>query len=275
MFCAVLCSILIYFFPRRTESLKKAAKTAAEGMLTYYTGDEPGDVAGNLPDPYFWWECGAMMGTLIDYWYYTGDEEYNELVTQALMHQAGPEKNYEPLNQTSALGNDDQAFWGMAVLSAAEYAFPNPPKDEPQWLALAQAVFNSQVVRWNNETCGGGLNWQVFPMNKGFNYKNTISNGGFFNIASRLARYTRNETYAKWADDTWDWVQAMGLVSDSYQFFDGTDENNNCSRVNHIQWSYNTGIFLQGAANMYNYVSISRVSEQSARPKELGEVSAS
>lgn len=197
-----------------------------------------------------------MMNTLVDYWYYTGDDEYNEKVTQALLHQVGSDKNYEPENQTKALGNDDQAFWGFAVLSAAEYAYPNPPDDQPQWLALAQAVFYSQVGRWNNETCGGGLNWQVFNWNRGYNYKNTISNGGFFNIAARLARYTNNDTYANWAVTTWDWVSAMGLISDSYQFFDGTDENNNCSNVNHIQWTYNAGTFLMGAAHMYNYVSV-------------------
>lgn len=264
--------MLIYLPFLAAESLKKAAKTAAEVMLSYYTGDQPGDVPGNLPDPYYWWECGAMMGTLVDYWYYTGDDEYNELVSQALVHQAGPEVNYEPLNQSSALGNDDQAFWGMAVLSATETAFPNPPDDEPQWLALAQAVFNSQLARWNNKTCGGGLNWQVFPFNLGFNYKNTISNGGFFNIAARLARYTGNQTYADTAIRTWDWVSEIGLISDTWQFFDGTDENNNCSNVNHIQWSYNIGVFLVGAAHMYNYVSLSGVSGQLIRPKERDEV---
>ena len=196
-----------------------------------------------------------MFGSLVDYWYYTGDDTYNEITTQALLHQVGPEQNYEPPNQTSALGNDDQAFWGMAALSAAEYAYPNPPEDKPQWLALAQAVYNAQVSRWNNETCAGGLNWQVVTYNKGYNYKNTISNGGFFNIASRLARYTGEEMYAEWAVKMWDWVEAMGLFSPTYQFFDGTDEDLNCTNVNHIQWSYNAGIFLMGAANMFNYVS--------------------
>lgn len=42
------------------ESIKKAAGRAAWDMMQYYTGNETGDVPGNLPDPYFWWECGAM-----------------------------------------------------------------------------------------------------------------------------------------------------------------------------------------------------------------------
>jgi hypothetical protein len=34
------------------DSIKSAAKTLASGMTQYYTGDRPGDVPGNLPDPY-------------------------------------------------------------------------------------------------------------------------------------------------------------------------------------------------------------------------------
>lgn len=225
-------------------------------MLTYYTGNRTGDVPGNLPQPYYWWEAGAMFGALVDYWYYTGDTTYNEVTTQALQFQVGPNNDYMPPNQTKTEGNDDQAFWGMAALSAAEVKFPNPPEDEPQWLALAQAVFNTQVARWDQSTCNGGLKWQIFTFNNGYNYKNTISNGCFFNMAARLAMYTKNATYADWANKMWDWVGGVGLMSPQYQFFDGTDDTQNCTSVNHIQWSYNAGVFLYGAANMYNYVRI-------------------
>lgn len=33
----------------------------------------------------------------------------------------------------------------MTAMSAAETNFQNPPSDRPGWLALAQAVFNTQV----------------------------------------------------------------------------------------------------------------------------------
>lgn len=223
-------------------------------MVKYYTGDQPGDVPGNLPDPYFWWEAGAMFGALIDYWHYTGDDEWNDITMQAMLHQVGRDKNYMPLNQSSTLGNDDQAFWGMAVMSAAENKFPNPPDDKPQWLALAQAVFNGQATRWDDDTCGGGLRWQIFKANKGFHYKNTISNGCFFNIGARLATYTGNDTYAKWAERAWDWMEAAGLISSSFQAYDGTDANENCTGINHIQWSYNNGVLMAGAAFMYKFV---------------------
>lgn len=83
-----------------TDSIKKAASTAAYGMVKYYTGNKTGDIPGNLPQPYYWWEAGAMFGTLIDYWFYTGDTTYNDITTQAMLFQVGPSDDYMPPNQT-------------------------------------------------------------------------------------------------------------------------------------------------------------------------------
>jgi len=199
------------------------------------------------------------MGVLIDYYYFTLDDTYNDIVTQAMLFQVGPNDDYMPPNQTKTEGNDDQSFWGMAAMSAAEQKFPNPPADQPQWLALAQAVFNSQALRWDTTTCNGGLRWQIFTFNDGYNYKNTISNGCFFNLASRLAVYTGNSTYADWANKAYDWVFTVGLGSPDYNFYDGTDALAGCTSIDHLQWTYNAGVFLLGAANMYNFVRMLRM----------------
>lgn len=166
-----------------------------------------------------------------------------------------------PPNQSKSLGNDDQAFWGMAAMSAAEANFPNPPADKPQWLSLALAVFNSQTVRWDTTSCGGGLKWQIFTFNNGYNYKNSISNGCYFNLGARLAMYTGNATYAEEADKMWDWVRTVGLISNEYFVYDGSDDTLNCTELNHIQWSYNAGVFLYGAATMWNFVSTAEAFE--------------
>lgn len=147
--------------------MKEACKTIAKNMVSYYTGYRPGDVPGNLPDPYYWWEAGAMFNALIDYWAYTGDDQWNEITTQGLVHQAGDSGAFMPANQTRTEGNDDQGFWAFAAMSAAERNFPRPPGDGPDWLAMAQAVFNTQAHRWDDEHCGGGLRWQIFPWNGG------------------------------------------------------------------------------------------------------------
>jgi len=235
------------------ESIKNAAATIAFDMMSIYTGNNTGDVPGNLPAPYYWWECGAMFGTMIDYWYYTGDTSYNDVTSQALLFQTGPNDDYMPPNQTKSEGNDDQGFWAMAAMSAAELNFPNPPSNQPQWLALAQAVFNTQAARWDNTTCGGGLRWQIFTFNNGYTYKNSISNGCFFNLGARLAQYTKNDTYAQWAETTFDWIQSIGLLDANNYIYDGSDDTINCTQINHIQWTYNAGIYMLGAATMYNY----------------------
>ncbi|KAL1862731.1 hypothetical protein Daus18300_008375 [Diaporthe australafricana] len=226
----------------------------AEDMMSFYTGHESGQTPGLLPDPYFWWEGGALMGALIDYWYYTGDDTWNDITHQGLLFQVGPDDDYMPPNQTMTEGNDDQGFWGMAVLSAAEYQFPDPPASKPQWLALAQNVFDTQAARWDTAQCGGGLRWQIFMWNNGFLYKNSISQACFFNMAGRLALYTGNHTYAMWANRIWDWmVDVQFLHDDSYYIYDGAFVSDNCTQVTPFQWTYNAGAFLHGAAAMYNY----------------------
>ncbi|KAI0003963.1 glycoside hydrolase family 76 protein [Xylariaceae sp. FL0662B] len=235
-------------------SVKSAASSIAYGMVKFYTGNNTGDVPGNLPDPYYWWHAGAMFGTLIDYWAFTGDDSYNDITFQAMQHQAGDDKDYMPKNQTKSEGNDDQGFWAIAAMTAAEMNFTNPDPDQPQWLALVQAVYNEYISRWETSTCGGGMRWQIFTFNNGYNYKNSVSNGCFFNIAARLARYTANDTYSDWANKIFEWEQGVGFINDKFNVLDGAGNGGgeNCSAVNQAQFSYNAGLFIYGAAHMYN-----------------------
>jgi 3-methylcrotonyl-CoA carboxylase beta subunit len=48
-----------------------------------------GGYPGILYPPYYWWEAGAMFGTLLDYWHYTGDDQYNDMVREGLIHNFG------------------------------------------------------------------------------------------------------------------------------------------------------------------------------------------
>lgn len=101
-----------------------------------------------------------MWGALIDYWHYTGDTTYNDVLSAGIQHQVGENFDMMPANWSQSMGNDDQAFWGMTAMSAAETNFPNPTDPTaPGWLALAQAVFNTQAVR-PDATCNGG--WVYF-----------------------------------------------------------------------------------------------------------------
>ena len=193
------------------------------------------------------------MAALIDYWVFTGDDRWNDDVMEGMQFQVGDESDYMPRNQTKVEGNDDQGFWGLAAMTAAEYKFTDPPDDKPSWLGLAQGVFNTQASRWDTEHCGGGLRWQIFSWNEGYDYKNTISGGCFFALGSRLALYTGNDSYAEWAERTWDWTRGVGYIDDDYQVYDGARIGDNCTALTPYQWTYNAGAFLLGAAAMYNH----------------------
>lgn len=158
-----------------------------------------------------------------------------------------------PENQTLTEGNDDQGFWALSAMTAAEMGFKNPDTTGVQWLAAAQAVFNEYAWRWDNSTCSGGLRWQIYTFNNGYDYKNSVSNGCFFNIAARLARYTGNTTYADWAETIYDWMTDVGFIDDDYNVYDGASDTDGCTEIDQAQWTYNAGIFLEGSAAMWNY----------------------
>ena len=90
-----------------SDSFKAAAKLCAYNMMTFYTGNQTGQVPGLLPQPYYWWEAGAMFGQLIHYWNLVGDSSYNDVVKQALLFQIGDQDNYMPQNQSKDLVSAD------------------------------------------------------------------------------------------------------------------------------------------------------------------------
>jgi mannan endo-1,6-alpha-mannosidase len=163
-------------------------------------------------------------------------------------------------------GNDDQAFWGFALLSAAEQEmpngiFPSTPVSSLSWLQLAINLFANQISRWDNSSCGGGMKWQIYPANTyGYDYKNSIANGCAFAMAARLATLVPEENksyYVNWANVIWNWSTATGLVNDKlspWEIYDGLgDDRQNCSgSPQTTRWSYNIAVYLAGSAAMYN-----------------------
>ncbi|RYP16373.1 hypothetical protein DL765_005153 [Monosporascus sp. GIB2] len=79
--------------------------------------------------------------------------------------------------------------------------------------------------------------------NNGYDYKNSTANGCFFNLGARLARYLDNQTYAEWAEKTWDWVGGIGLMDDNYSTYDGRHIQYNSIDINGAQFSYNSAVF--------------------------------
>ena len=239
------------------DSVCSAATLITNGIMDYYEGTRYGGTVGLFQQPYFWWEAGEVFGGMIDTWAWCDNTTYETIIYDALMVQKGSSANYVPANQSTTEGNDDQAFWGLTVMEAAERNFTNPPSDEPGWLALSQAVYNTMLSRWDTANCDGGLRWQIFQWNSGYDYKNTISNSCLFTMAARLARYTQNDTYIDTAEMVWDWLMDVEFIqnkSDGYAIYDGANiGTDNCSTYDTYTWSYNYGILMAGTAYLYNF----------------------
>lgn len=82
-----------------------------------------------------------------------------------------------------------------------------------------------------------------------------IANGCFFNIGARLARYTGNTTYSDWAEKTWNWWAGVGFLdAETYAIYDGADVADNCTDLHKAEFSYNSAVWVLGAAYMWNHV---------------------
>jgi len=82
------------------DSLAAGAKTALDGMLSFYQGQEPGQIPGifNQAQGYYWWIAGAAWNVspdlharltrqaVMQYWWLTNDTSYNNLVMDAMMY---------------------------------------------------------------------------------------------------------------------------------------------------------------------------------------------
>ncbi|KAJ4191877.1 hypothetical protein NW767_010784 [Fusarium falciforme] len=249
------------------DDILKTSKSLAADLIKFYHGNETGQAPGLLPQrttktkdddvTYYFYQSGAFMSTYIDYWQLTGDETYNDLVMQGILHQVGQNEDFIPANQSLNAANDDQSIWAMAALTAAEYGFPDPPKDEPQWLDLAESVFESQRLRWDAEvekkTCDGGLRWQIAFSNNGYDWKSAEANTFFFSLSSRLARQTGNKTYVEYAEKVWDWLYDIELIDhDTFAVYDGSSVKSNCTQISKVQRSGAASSLALGAAYMYN-----------------------
>jgi mannan endo-1,6-alpha-mannosidase len=238
------------------DSVKAAAKAVVGNIISIYNGNSSTGIPGVFGQPYYWWESGLAWDSLINYWALTGDGTYNDAVSEGLLFQVSPAMDFMPANQTKSEGNDDQSTWALAVMTAAENSFPAPASaNGTSWLQLAENVFNSQVARWDDKTCAGGLRWQIFTFNNGYNYKNTLSSGNLMQLAARLAKYTGNQTYTDWAEKISQWSFEVGLVqNETYSVYDGTQTTSNCTSINRIQWTANLGTYLSAYAYLANAV---------------------
>ncbi len=255
--------------PSCSASIKAAAKDVAFDLMSYYKGNQSGEVLGVL-DPEaikwsFWWADSAILwSTMIDYWRYTGDDTYNAVTVEALTAQNGLDAPdgvpFLPLNWTLYAQNSDHGFWGLASMQAAELGFPAAPSGQPGWFELAQGVFDVMAARWRVAeagSCKGGLRAAILKDRAiDPDRMDSLSGAVFLNLGARLARFTGNQTYADWADKTWSWLVASHLIAENGTIYSSTNTRTNCSRATpETALPVVPAVLIEAAAYMANLVS--------------------
>ncbi|KAI1337495.1 glycoside hydrolase family 76 protein [Xylariaceae sp. FL0016] len=234
------------------DNVKQTAQSVAQDLMSYYTGAIP----GILPeDNYYWYTGGMLWNHMLDYRARTGNTSWDETIRTGLQFQTGSNDDYLPANWSLTIGNDDQAGWALAALTAAQTDLESPPADGTQWVDLAKSVFDEQSSdgrRAQTGDCEGALRWQIFSSSNGYNYISSAANGAYFNLGARLASFESNKTRADLAKDTYELMTGMGIIDDDFNVYDGISLPD-CDAINKRQWTYNAGLFIEGAAYMYNF----------------------
>ncbi|KAI2607031.1 glycoside hydrolase [Hypoxylon fragiforme] len=154
----------------------------------------------------------------------------------------------------NTMGNDDQAIWALSGLEAEMTGF-QPVPGKAQWLDIAQNVFSQQTGRRiENGGCEGALRWLLFEGTEGYNYVNSASSIGYFEVGAQLAYLTGNTTYIDLADDTFELLEVLDFVTVDYAVYDGAHMDS-CTDVNKLQLSYTAAMLLEGSAYLYNLTS--------------------
>ncbi|KAF2796930.1 glycoside hydrolase family 76 protein [Melanomma pulvis-pyrius CBS 109.77] len=243
-----------------SNSIKTYSKSLAESIVNDYYKTKPSSPSGlfyNLPENQNGTaeidrsESGAIWDALIAYSHLTGDLQFNDVVAEALYAQMGPKQDFLP-GPKSKTPNDEQSQWGLAALSAAEYGFPKPIDGKPTFLKLAQNVFNSQISRWDDKTCKGGLRVFVNDGDKEYFAKNGWSASNFFLLGARLNKLTGNKVYALWAERQFKWAHENGLIGKNFEVYDLM--HTHCDVDHDISTNLNLGHWIEGSAVLFSNV---------------------
>lgn len=232
-----------------TASIKSETSPIAKNLMAYYTTNLT--TTGVLPSPYPWYEAATLFSTMINYAFYTGDSSFSDTVAQGLVSQVGDNNDFEPSSETSSETTFGQSLWALATMSAAETGFQNPSdSSKTGWVGFAQNAWQEQAVQWNNSlksTCKGGLNTDI----SGSGGIDALSNGAFFALSARLARYTGNGTFGDAAESVYSWAESSGLINTNGSVSESL--NSDCKNAGFAgQLSADAAVFILGAAHMYN-----------------------
>lgn len=124
------------------------------------------------------------------------------------------------------------------------------------------------IYQYWNSTCGGGVLWSI----RNLEYKNAISNELYIKLAASLhnrlgpgsssrtsggsgglnsTTSSSSLTYLAKAQTAWTWFNSSGMINRRRNGLINDGLANNCTNNGQPQWTYNQGVILGAAAELY------------------------
>lgn len=197
---------------------------------TYFNANNQGNVTFN------YWPQAHALDVLVDAYTRTGDTTYAGYMAQWY-------NGVQAANGGTFLGQyyDDMGWNALAMLRAYDAT------QNAQWKTAVETVWANIQTGWNT-TEGGGIAWQKNELY----YKNSPANGPACILAARLYERFNNPSDLTWAQQIYTWWRATLVNPETGLVYDGINGQNNGQLDVTDIFTYNQGLFIGAAVEMYN-----------------------
>lgn len=179
--------------------------------------------------PFHAWQRFVAVSSFAEYVSVSGDNRFFSFSQSLLADRRGLD------------GNDDSLWVAEADLDMAP--LKKEEADRQRTVQDAETIFKQLAAQYWDTTCGGGIWWDHART-----YKNAITNELFLDVAARLYILTGEPSYKSWAERSWNWFAASGMISPSYAINDGLDKT--CHNNAGPPYSYNQGVILDALLSL-------------------------
>ena len=196
----------------------------------YFSQNNQGNVNFN------YWPQAHSLDVLVDAYMRTQSATYTGYMSQ--WYTGVPAKN-----GGSFLGQyyDDMGWNALAMLRTFDAT------SDTRWKDAVETVWANIQTGWNT-TEGGGIAWQKNELY----YKNTPANGPACILAARLYEQFSNPSDLTWAQQIYNWEKTTLVDPGTGLVYDGINGNNDGQLDVTDRFTYNQGLFIGAALEMYN-----------------------